>query len=320
MHVHGQLSPRASADCISELPMASWQCCQRLAQLAQLSANRGWSAAASSSREQLRWALQDVRRQLDAQLAKLSRPPTPIACSPRDILEDLIVLKEEFEDVKVDLREGSVAVVTEPIVLEGIDLGRFEVILPWQGMATRWVPYSVVALDPRPATVNSAVTHPHVQDERLCEGEGAAAVRAALASGRLLDFFTVVAQILATYNAGSAYVALESWFGTPCADCGDSVDDDHGSVCEHCEAEVCDNCSSSCPSCDRYFCSSCVGSCRGCSESACHLCLETWIGCHHNYCRRCLLDEQCRTCREAQDEESGGDPVASGPADALRVG
>jgi hypothetical protein len=201
-----------------------------------------------------------------------------------------------------------------------IDLGRFEIVLPWQGMATRWAPYSVLALDPRPATANSEVTHPHVQDERLCEGDGAAAVRAALVSGRLLDFFTVVAQILATYNAGSAYVTLENWFGTPCTDCGDSVDDDHGSVCEHCESEVCDNCSSCCPSCGRCFCGSCVGSCHGCSESACNLCLETRIGCHHNYCRRCLLEEQCRACRKAQYEKPDGDSVVSNPADALCVG
>ena len=40
------------------------------------------------------------------------------------------------------------------------------------------VEYRVIALDPHPATKSESITHPHVQDERLCEGEGHAAIAA----------------------------------------------------------------------------------------------------------------------------------------------
>ena len=48
-------------------------------------------------------------------------------------------------------------------------------------------------------------------DERLCEGDGRSAIRQALAQGRLLDFFMLVAGGLRTYNAESPFVALEIW-------------------------------------------------------------------------------------------------------------
>jgi hypothetical protein len=67
------------------------------------------------------------------------------------------------------------------------------------------------------------VTHPHVCNGQLCEGDGAAPIKAALGSGRLLDFFVLVGQILETYNDASAHVTLDNWEGRSCNDCGTNV-------------------------------------------------------------------------------------------------
>ena len=70
-------------------------------------------------------------------------------------------------------------VTTEPIELEGIALGRFEIRFNWLTVADER-PYRVVALDPNPASRSADTTHPHVQYERLCEGDGARAIHQAL--------------------------------------------------------------------------------------------------------------------------------------------
>ena len=56
--------------------------------------------------------------------------------------------------------------------------------------------YRVVALDPHPAGSDESVTHPHVRDEQLCAGDAAAAIRSALAGGRICDFFLLVRSVL----------------------------------------------------------------------------------------------------------------------------
>jgi hypothetical protein len=84
----------------------------------------------------------------------------------------------------------------------------------------------VIAKDPPPCESRENVTHPHVMDETLCEGHGRHAIRQAIAQGRLLDFFTLVANGLRTYNEESPFVALELWYGAACSDCGAVVDDE----------------------------------------------------------------------------------------------
>jgi hypothetical protein len=47
-------------------------------------------------------------------------------------------------------------------------------------------------MDPHPSSRNNEVTHPHVSGERLCAGDAGAAIEAAIASGRICDFFVLV--------------------------------------------------------------------------------------------------------------------------------
>ena len=116
-----------------------------------------------------------------------------------DLVADLLALEREFGNRQIDLRCSVLSVETEPIVLEGMDLGRFRIALDW----SRWEddqPYDIIALEPNPAAGNSAVTHPHIEQDGLCTGEGRLPIRQALAEGRLFDLFLLIRQILSTYN------------------------------------------------------------------------------------------------------------------------
>ena len=136
--------------------------------------------------------------------------------SASDIYRDILALHDEFEEVEIDLDEHELSVTTDRIVLEDMNLGRFR-DSAWTGMA--WAlrqPTASWPSIPIPAAKSEDVTHPHVQDELLCEGEGRSAIRAALAECRLHDFFMLVSQLLHTYGRGSAYVELDNWDGVPC--------------------------------------------------------------------------------------------------------
>ena len=115
--------------------------------------------------------------------------------SATDVYHDLLALKGEFEEVEIDLEENDLSVTTDDIDLDGVCLGPFQIRLEWQQIGQASQPYRVIALDPHPATKSDEITHPHVQDERLCEGDGRAAIADALAEGRLLDFFLLVSQV-----------------------------------------------------------------------------------------------------------------------------
>ena len=46
----------------------------------------------------------------------------------RELFQEIIALEGEFDEVRLD-RKGTLSVVTEPIILDGFDLGRFEIAL-----------------------------------------------------------------------------------------------------------------------------------------------------------------------------------------------
>jgi hypothetical protein len=146
--------------------------------------------------------------------------------------------------------------------------------------------------------------HPHVQGNQLCEGDGRAPIRQALAEGRLFDFFLLVRQVLQTYNAGSAYVCLTEWHGIECRDCGRLMTEDERDHCTECGAEVCYDCSILCRDCDRSFCSDCAPRCPGCEETFCASCRSRCAGCGDLFCEECLTDDRCSSCRKTHEEET----------------
>ena len=149
------------------------------------------------------------------------------------IAAELYALQQEFDDVEFNGEEDALCVVTEPITLEDIYLGRFRIALYLQSLRELYqkTPYFVMAIDPHPAATDDAVTHPHVSNDVVCEGDGAAAIKAALETGRLTDFFTMVRSILTTYNPDSPYVSLADWHGVPCYECGYVMDSESSYYC-----------------------------------------------------------------------------------------
>jgi hypothetical protein len=214
--ISSQLQRLRAVPITFELPDGDWVECQSLMRRIDLCTKRNWTHAAAVLKDRLERSLEccsDRLREISRQVSASSRlqlPPTV-----REIFRDLIALSDEFEDVKVDGSNQTLSVTTEPIMLEEIDLGPFEIRLHWDRIVERR-PYEVLALEPNPAGESSETTHPHVKGEQLCEGDGRVSIDRALRAGRLLDFFQIVSQILHNYNSGSAYVSLSHWNGSPC--------------------------------------------------------------------------------------------------------
>ena len=314
--IHAQLLSRRGREPLIELPIEYWQRCSDLVRRVRRAQLRGWQLAANELLRDLRYTIPSIEHELTALLQKLPRPmETDRIVTSGDIYQDLVALKEEFEGLEYDLRTCWLSVVTEPIVLGGIDLGAFEIQLQWDQLARSEAPtYRVVAKDPHPAESRENVTHPHVMDQVLCEGDGRHAIRQALAQGRLLDFFTLIAGILRTYNQESPFVELALWHGSMCSDCGAGMSDDEGYSCQKCGEIVCSDCESLCGGCDDSYCSACMSVCAACDDNYCLPCLATCHGCQARICSGCLNEnERCPNCHEKDFPEAGIDPCASPP-------
>lgn len=286
----------------------------------ELVRTKGWNAAAESLLRNLNYSAANLRRRLETFLSQLPKIPAPEQiASPREIADDITALAEEFEELEIDLQKNTLSVVTSSIELEETYLGAFSIVLRWKDVGS--VPcYNIIARDPQPAEENDKVTHPHVSEQRLCEGEGSTAIRSALAQGRLLDFFVLVKQILETYNPGSAYVSLSRWSGgSDCSDCGYNMSEDESWGCDRCGSTLCDDCRHCCQECDVTLCSGCYLPCHDCEETFCRRCLVTRPGTQNLVCKSCLEEgEPTDDDNETPAESEAGEPSQGGagtPAD-----
>ena len=212
-----------------------------------------------------------------------------------ELVKELEHLEDEFPQWRYDPKAGELIVVTEPITLEEMNFGPFEIRLAIDhlgegGGRARHGSYKVVALEPRPASSNEAVTHPHVSDEQLCEGDATTPLRAALAEGRIGDFFILVKCVLETYNSASPYVALDQWEGYSCHECGSTTSEDDTYYCEGCDHDYCSECTSYCRCCDNSRCGSCLENCPSCGKRICSECLLTCDECESRCCKSCLKE------------------------------
>jgi hypothetical protein len=222
-----------------------------------------------------------------------------------DIYAELIQIEQEFGEIKFDSNEKALSVITEPITLNDIPLGPFEVKLSIDQISRLYndTPYCIIALEPNPAGSNEEVTHPHVSAERLCEGDGHVAIRSAIEQGRFCDFFTMAVTILQTYNPGSPYISLDEWQGTSCYDCGCTVSNDDCYYCEYCDRDYCSSCSSYCQRCDTTVCLGCSYECPSCDELVCHNCTVKCKECDEMFCKNCVDEERlCQNCQEQRKE------------------
>jgi hypothetical protein len=220
------------------------------------------------------------------------------------ILEELRQLQQEFGQIDFQKGEKTISVVTEPITLQDTDLGPFKIQLELKKLSELYKtsPYLCIALEPNPAATNEEVTHPHVSNERLCEGDGYTAIRAALEQARLIDFFSIVKSILNTYSPDSPYISLDDWSGVACYDCGGMIDSESTYYCYSCDRDFCESCSSYCRSCDETCCLGCGGNCPSCEEFVCRNCIKTCSECGETFCKMCMEDDVCKNCKEEQKE------------------
>jgi len=215
-------------------------------------------------------------------------------------------IDQELGEYQFDLKEKTVSVITEPITLDDIPFGSFEIRLFVNQMSKLYSesPYKIIALEPNPAATDNSVTHPHVSSEKLCEGDGVVAIRKAIEQGRICDFFTMVANILQTYNPDSPYVSLDDWGGVCCYDCGYTVSSDECYYCEDCDRDYCSQCSTYCQMCDTTLCLGCAYECPGCNEPVCQSCTAKCKECEEVFCKDCLTEQGiCQTCEEQRKED-----------------
>lgn len=320
--IHATIHRRLTNKPSFALPDSSWQRCGELSRRVQLASDRGWHTAADRVRTEFVQALRRCSDELLAGVGLLEELSQPrLSASVRDIYNDLLALDDEFDDVTWSDRK-CLTVTTSSIVLEGIDLGRFDVELDWEELPD--ATYRVNALDANPAASNDCVTHPHVQDEALCEGEAKLPIRRALEEGRIADFYLIVANALATYNDSSPFVALRDWYGVSCADCDSTVSEDERRPCTNCDSGVCDDCYVRCQHCDDVFCSACSTTCEGCGDDHCKCCVQKCPQCDARVCPTCRREKGCENCDEETDDDdrSGTEAAAvtESPTEVHTVG
>jgi hypothetical protein len=286
---------------------------RRTSNLLAVCVGRNWNAAAEQITDRLEQSLRDVpyhagevQRMLEA-----SKPKLPAI---RDIMAELEQAQEEFDNLQ-HVEDGDLLVVTtESIELEGYYLGEFEIRLQIGSLSEfkrHSAIYRIVAIDPHPAACNEAVTHPHVSDEHMCEGDASAAIEAALTNGRVCDFFQLVTAVLTNYNPNSPYVALSDWEGRPCYDCGYTMGGDEIHWCSSCEEDFCDECTSYCRRCDETTCRACLEECSVCGDLVCPSCKTKCPECGRSLCKTCQEEEQCPCLKEPQDSKENEDERAN---------
>ncbi len=295
------------------LPSNSWSDADNALRRWNAATSRQWSLAAERERVALVAELESIERQVRHLAYDLKSERRPAVPSLRLLLEELQATAAEFGDLVWE--EGEIGVTTDPVTLDDIELGRFQIRLQLDRVGTD-APYRVRALEPNPAASCSDTTHPHVNGERLCAGEGRGAIAAALAEGRLFDFFMIVNRILHTYALGSAYTELENWHGVSCQDCDSSIDADDACACTHCDQRVCGDCLCCCNGCGDGYCSGCIDRCYRCEEPTCSECLAACRHCRRNVCESCRDDGVCETCREELEEKADEDELEAAPVEA----
>ena len=294
--------------------------------------SRRWESGMERIATAIEPALREMTYNID-ETQHAVRNSTVRVPSLRDVFQDLLQADEEFGNLSYDARNKTLSVTTEPIELEGIYLGSFEIQLriPSLGEAHRGGVYDIVALEPNPASSNDAVTHPHVSDGRMCEGDASVTIQAALAGGRICDVFQLVNSVLTHYNADSPYVSLDNWNGVSCYECGYVMAPDDSHWCSSCESDFCSECTSYCARCDETTCLGCLKECQLCEESVCASCLTKCPDCGQELCTHCLNDEACPCHEEEEDgdecerdsegdaEEGSGERQEHSGAEAARV-
>ena len=270
-----------------------------------MAVDRGWYLAANKITSRVGRNLNDFSHHLDQFKNFIAADDVKL---PKlgDIVAAMLQIEQEYGKIEFDLEAKTISVITDPIVLEEMSFGDFEIRLFISEITKLHSesPYRTIALEPNPAGSDDNVTHPHVSQEKLCEGDGYIPIRKAIQQGRLCDFFTIIIQILQTYNPDSPYVALSDWEGISCYDCGYTVAGDECYYCEDCDRDYCSQCSTYCQICDTTVCLGCSFECPYCRKPVCGHCTAVCKECDETLCTDCINEEGlCQSCEEQRKEQ-----------------
>ncbi len=164
IEIQEQLKTNQSTSEKVELPTTTWQQSEILLRRMRGARQHNWQLAA----QRLQLDLQEMLRRLNGELISIDRVLESQHYESRnasiiEIYADLVALQAEFDEVSFDRRGRTISATTEPIELEGVYLGPFEIRLDWGDLAEgRPHNYRVIALDANPSAANDSVTHPHV--------------------------------------------------------------------------------------------------------------------------------------------------------------
>src|SRR5262245_4358233 len=163
-----------------DLPWWEWKRCEELRRKLERAHSRNFHAAAASLARDLEATLLRLRENFSdivggqqARAGNRSIPPV------KELYAEMCGVSDEFETVEYNLRRRLIVVTTDVIELEDVCLGEFEIRLDLNDFG-KLQPYRVVASEPNPAAEDSSITHPHIKDNKLCEGEGRFPIRRAL--------------------------------------------------------------------------------------------------------------------------------------------
>jgi len=180
VRIHNHLLGPSRLEHAIRLPQERWDKLQKRTRHLQLALDRGWYAAGQHVLKDLDYTVRLLRRELENLQTGLPTNVRPQRLTePHEMAADLVALAGDFEQVNIDLEQENVSVVTEPIVLEGVHLGSYRIVLHWNRVG-RSHPFEIVSEGASAAESDRDVIHPHVRDQTLCEGDGAAPIRAAL--------------------------------------------------------------------------------------------------------------------------------------------
>ena len=173
----------------------------------EIASGRNWRAAQTLAVSDYRRTAEQMEKLLVESKTTISEVSQQPSVKTSEVFLDLIALRQEFDDIRFDAKAKILSGVSKRIQLEDLNLGCFPIELHLETLSRRGY-YEVIAVDTNRASSNDSVTHPHVQDDRLCEGDAQPTIKLALQQGRLLDFFRIVEQVLSNYNPDSAYVMI----------------------------------------------------------------------------------------------------------------
>jgi hypothetical protein len=292
--IHEAFVGVASQPAAVTIPEYTWNELLRLNRMAELARERRFSAAANEIGSQMIVTMQSLAERLRYACAEYSLTQYRATCvmSVHDVYRDLCSLQDEFDDVWIDGADRTITVRTEPIVLDELNLGPFDILLHWS-QSRRDSTYEVLAVNPVTCVQDDSVTHPHVRDNCLCSGDGKAPIARALQEGRLLEFFILVRQVLMTYSPASAYQQIREWFDEDetCSDCGCCLDEDSSYSCDRCGSATCGDCNDTGHVCDGMYCRQCTDACSECDEYVCGACSEENADRNGRRCRDCIEAE-----------------------------